>query len=38
MKMKGIAFGIAMSALMSVTALVGKTDSVILRSGGCTLI
>ena len=36
MKMKGIAFGIAMSALMSVTALVGKTDSG--GSGGCTLI
>ena len=36
MKMKGIAFGIAMSALMSVTALAGKTDSG--RSGGCTLI
>ena len=36
MKMKGIAFGIAMSALMSVPALVGKTDSG--SSGGCTLI
>lgn len=36
MKMKGIAFGIAMSALMSVTALVGKTDNG--SSGGCTLI
>ena len=36
MKMKGIAFGIAMSALMSVTAFVGKTDSG--SSGGCTLI
>lgn len=36
MKMKGIAFGIAMSALMYVTALAGKTDSG--SSGGCTLI
>ena len=36
MKIKGIAFGIAMSALMSVTALAGKTDSG--SSGGCTLI
>ena len=34
MKMKGIAFGIAMSALMSVTALAGTTDSG--SAGGCT--
>ena len=36
MKMKAIAFGIAMSALMSVTALAGTTDSG--SAGGCTLI